>query len=68
MEPIAGPFVAGSVFAFLAEHRHRLFPADMVADLLPTSRGPATDPGGADRFSNRVAGLARFLIVTPPSR
>jgi len=30
---------AGSVFAFLAEHRYALFPAEMFADLFPSSRG-----------------------------
>jgi hypothetical protein len=35
---------AGSVFAFLAEHRHRLFPAEIFADLFPSGR-PAGGPG-----------------------
>jgi len=30
---------AGSVFAFLAEHRQALFPAEMFADLFPSGRG-----------------------------
>src|SRR6195952_3948536 len=30
---------AGSVFAFLAEHRQALFPAEMFADLFPSDRG-----------------------------
>jgi IS5 family transposase len=36
---------AGSVFAFLAEHRHRLFPDDMFADLFPSGRGRPSLPG-----------------------
>jgi len=30
---------AGSVFAFLAQHRQALFPAEMFADLFPSGRG-----------------------------
>ncbi len=30
---------AGSVFAFLAQHRQALFPAQMFADLFPSGRG-----------------------------
>ena len=36
---------AGSVFAFLAEHRHELFPDDMFTDLFPTGRGRPSLPG-----------------------
>src|SRR5215213_10019542 len=40
VESIAGHLlVPGSVFAFLAEHRHRLFPAEMFVDLFPSGRG-----------------------------
>src|SRR5215213_9082019 len=40
VESIAGHLlVPGSVFAFLAEHRHRLFPAEMFVDLFPSARG-----------------------------
>ena len=35
---------AGSVFAFLAEHRRRLFPAEMFADLFPSGRGRPSLP------------------------
>ncbi len=35
---------AGSVHAFLAEHRHRLFPDAMFADLFPTNRGRPSVP------------------------
>lgn len=35
----------GSVFAFLAEHRHRLFPDEMFADLFPSGRGRPSLPG-----------------------
>ena len=35
----------GSIYAFLAEHRHRLFPDEMFADLFPSRRGrPSTPP------------------------
>ncbi len=37
--------LAGSVFAFLAEHRHQLFPDDMFADLFPSGRGRPSLPG-----------------------
>ncbi len=33
-----------SVYAFLAEHRLRLFPDDMFADLFPTNRGRPSVP------------------------
>lgn len=46
MEAVAGHLLpAGSVFAFLAEHRHRLFPAEMFADLFPSGRGRRSIPG-----------------------
>ena len=45
MESVAGHLLpAGSVFAFLAEHRHRLFPAEMFADLFPSGRGRPSIP------------------------
>jgi hypothetical protein len=34
----------GSVFALLAEHRHRLFPAKMFDDLFPSGRGRPSIP------------------------
>ena len=34
----------GSVFAFLAEHRRRLFPDEMFADLFPSRRGRPSVP------------------------
>jgi len=34
----------GSVHALLAEHRHRLFPDEMFADLFPTNRGRPSVP------------------------
>lgn len=34
----------GSVYALLAEHRHRLFPDDMFVDLFPTRRGRPSVP------------------------
>jgi IS5 family transposase len=45
VEAVAGHLlVPGSVFAFLAEHRHRLFPAAMFADLFPSGRGRPSIP------------------------
>jgi hypothetical protein len=45
VESIAGHLlVPGSVFAFLAEHRHRLFPAEMFVDLFPSGRGRPSIP------------------------
>lgn len=43
---LVGHLVAdGSIYAFLAEHRHRLFPDEMFADLFPSRRGrPSTPP------------------------
>ncbi|WP_435278609.1 transposase, partial [Rhodococcus yananensis] len=35
----------GSVFALLAEHRGRLFPAELFADLFPSGRGRPSIPG-----------------------
>ncbi|MCX4391409.1 MULTISPECIES: IS1182 family transposase [unclassified Streptomyces] len=35
---------AGSVFAFLAEHRGRLFPAQMFADMYPSANGRPSMP------------------------
>ena len=37
--------VPGSVFALLAEHRDRLFPAELFADLFPSGRGRPSIPG-----------------------
>lgn len=46
MESLAGHLlVAGSVFGFLAEHRHRLFPDELFADLFPSGRGRPSIPG-----------------------
>jgi hypothetical protein len=35
---------AGSVFAFLAEHRHEVFPPELFADLFPSSTGRPSLP------------------------
>ena len=35
----------GSVYRFLAEHRRRLFPAEMFADLFGSGRGRPSTPG-----------------------
>jgi hypothetical protein len=45
VESVVGHLVPqGSVFAFLAQHRHRLFPAEMFADLFPSGRGRPSIP------------------------
>jgi transposase len=45
VESVAGHLLpVGSVFAFLAEHRHRLFPGDLFADLFPSGRGRPSVP------------------------
>ncbi len=45
VESVAGHLLpAGSVFAFLAEHRLALFPAEMFEDLFPTRRGRPSLP------------------------
>src|SRR3954470_13027156 len=45
VESLAGHLLpAGRVFAFLAEHRLRLFPAEMFADLFPSGRGRPSIP------------------------
>ncbi len=44
-ESVAGHLLKpGSVFAFLAEHRRRLFPDLMFADLFPSQRGRPSVP------------------------
>jgi len=44
-ESVAGHLLKpGSVFAFLAEHRKRLFPDEMFADLFGSSRGRPSVP------------------------
>ncbi len=46
VESLAGHLLpAGSVFRFLAEHRHRLFPDELFADLFPSGRGRPSIPG-----------------------
>lgn len=45
VEAVAGHLLlAGSVFAFLAEHRSRLFPGSMFADLFASGRGRPSIP------------------------
>lgn len=44
-ESVAGHLLKGdSVFAFLAAHRHELFPEEMFADLFPSRRGRPSVP------------------------
>ena len=45
VESVAGHLLpAGGVFAFLAGHRHELFPEEMFADLFPSRRGRPSVP------------------------
>ena len=45
VESFAGHLLpAGSVFAFLAEHRGRLFPDELFEDLFPSGRGRPSVP------------------------
>ncbi|MGX1163558.1 hypothetical protein RKD54_004548 [Pseudarthrobacter sp. SLBN-100] len=45
VEALAGDLLAsGSVFAFLARHRGRLFPDSMMEDLFPSRRGRPSGP------------------------
>jgi IS5 family transposase len=45
VESVAGHLVpVGGVFAFLAEHRQRLFPDGLFADLFPSNRGRPSVP------------------------
>ena len=45
VESVAGHLLpTGSVFRFLAEHRGRLFPAEMFEDLFPSGRGRPSIP------------------------
>lgn len=45
VESLAGHLLpAGSVYAFLAEHRHTLFPDDAFEDLFPTRHGRPSTP------------------------
>jgi IS5 family transposase len=46
VESVAGHLLEpGSVFALLAEHRDRLFPSELFADLFPSGRGRPSIPG-----------------------
>jgi len=46
VESVAGHLLEpGSVFALLAEHRDRLFPSELFADLFPSRRGRPSIPG-----------------------
>lgn len=46
VESVAGHLLeSGSVFALLAEHRDRLFPMELFADLFPSGRGRPSIPG-----------------------
>ena len=47
----------GTVYAFLAEHRQRLFPDELFADLFPSGRGRPSVPGRCDRHGDGAAGV-----------
>src|SRR5512142_1438234 len=48
---------AGSVFAFLSEHRRELFPDSFTADLFPSRTGRPSRPGGWVRSVGLLRGL-----------
>ncbi|MGW0633677.1 transposase, partial [Streptomyces sp. NPDC002758] len=57
---------AGSVFAFLAEHREALFPPSMFADMYPSSNGrPSLPPQvlAATVVLQSLQGLSDFETV-----
>lgn len=61
MEALAGELLApGSVFAFLAKHRGRLFLDAMMEDLLPSRRGWHSVPA-RHRLNGRVTGSMLVL-------
>lgn len=55
----------GSVEAFLADHRHELFPDEMFEDVLASKRGRPSIP--ADTVAS-VMVLQDFRIATPLGR
>ena len=75
-ESVAGHLLkAGSVFAFLAEHREELFPGDMFADMYPSPNGApqhaaevmaaaavAADAVRTVRLRNRGCGCVRPAV------
>src|SRR5665647_661849 len=75
-ESLAGHLLpAGSVFAFLAEHRQRLFPDGAFADLFTSGRGRPSIPADViasvmvlqalHGLSDRQTAEAVTLAVTP---
>ena len=50
-----------SVHWFLAEHRQRLFPDDMFADLFGVGSGPPVGAGRCDRHGDGAAGAGGFV-------
>ncbi|MGW3829412.1 IS1182 family transposase [Streptomyces sp. NPDC005071] len=65
-ETCRGLIPAGSVFAFLAEHREVLFPAGMFADMYPSSNGrPSLPPQvlAATVVLQSLQGLSDFETV-----
>src|SRR5258707_562913 len=49
---------AGSMFAFLAEHRGRVFPNELFADLFPSGKGRPSLPGVGGGIDPDVADVA----------
>lgn len=43
---------AGNVFAFLAEHRHEVFPSELFADLFPARSDDRACPGNIFWLNN----------------
>jgi hypothetical protein len=59
VEALAGELLApGSVFAFLAKHRERLFPDSIMEDLFPSLRGRPVGSGAGDWFGSGATGIA----------
>lgn len=67
VESVAGHLLKpGSVFAFLAEHRRRLFPDTLLEDMFPSGRGRPSVP--ADVMAAVITLQALQGILPAPSR
>jgi hypothetical protein len=62
----------GSVFAFLAEHRHELFPDSFISDLFSSSTGrpslPARRSAAAIRLTDNLAPWAAVGAIANTAR
>lgn len=69
VESVAGHLLEpGSVFALLAEHRGRLFPSELFADLFPSGRGRPSIPGEVIASVIVRAGLFQFWPTSNSSK